>query len=546
MGDQNTTDLGAALTASGLLVLIAVAYGFVAWQFRVWAQRFSQSIVLLLRRRVFHRLAKLGINYYDRELPGDVATKIVADLDKILQFLQGPAFIMVSSLSLSLVGIIAIVVLAPGTAAILLVMVALMLLTTVIQFPIAARAFGWAREELQIVTRKFQEDFTARHEIRHLGAHAIQTQKYVEACWERRRARWWAATVQNLQSAVVQFLATMMSALLLWRTGSLVLSLSLSIGTALAVQLLANTATFPLRTLGALYNQFIDVRVSWGRLGQPFSEPILPIEKGDIGECPPISGLVSFDSVSFTYPSTTRAVLRGTSFTMEPGKVTALVGYTGAGKSSVAKVLMRTYDPDAGKVTVDGTDIRDFTLGSYRSKLGIVPQDPFMFQGTIDSNVRYGKPEATAAEVDEAIRAVGAHRLLSALPGGYEHVVEEDGHNLTAAQRQLVALARAWLAKPQLLVLDEATSLLDADVEDTIIQSVHRLGCTTLMITHRENVARLADNIVVLEAGRVVDQGPEEQVARPGGPYDRLWRVQDEEEAAERDRRLAIDNTPPA
>jgi ATP-binding cassette subfamily B protein len=261
------------------------------------------------------------------------------------------------------------------------------------------------------------------------------------------------------------------------------------------------------------------------------------------GDCPPLDAPVRFDAVEFTYPATNRPVLRGTSFTMEPGKVTALVGYTGAGKSSIAKVLMRTYDPDGGRVTLDGVDIRDFRLASFRARLGIVPQDPFVFTGTVLSNIRYGNPDATTADVEAAIRAVGAYELLSALPGGLAHAVEEAGHNLTAAQRQLIALARAWLAKPDLLVLDEATSLLDASVEDQIISAIHELGCTTLMITHRENVARQADNVVVIESGVVVDEGTEAQVARPGGPYDRLWRVQDDEEAAERDRQLSAGAT---
>ena len=169
-----------------------------------------------------------------------------------------------------------------------------------------------------------------------------------------------------------------------------------------------------------------------------------------------------------------------------------------------------------------------------------MPQDPFLFKGTVSSNIRYGKPEASDAEVEAAIHSVGAYDLLSVLPDGFDHVVEEEGHNLTAAQRQLIALARAWLARPDLLVLDEATSLLDSGVEDQVIAAVHELGCTTLMITHRENVARLADNIVVLKEGRVVEEGPEAVVARPGGPYDQLWRVQDEEEAAERDKSLGL------
>ncbi len=543
VGDSNSTDLSGALVLAAALVGIGFIYWIAAWQFRVVAQKFIQGVILVVRRRVFLRLMRLGVNYYDRELPGDVATRLVADLDNILRFASGPGFLLVSGLMITLVALVAIVIIAPAAAVVVLVMMALILLVTFLQLPVAMRAFGWAREELQVVTRKFQEDFTARHEIRHLGAHAIQTQKYVEAAWERRRSRWWSTTVQNVHASLVTFLATIMAALLLLTTGNAVLSLSLSIGSALAVQVLANTATLPLRTAGQFYNQFLDVRVSWKRLREPFSEPLLPVDAPTATACPPVTGAVKFEGVDFSYPSTNRKVLRETSFTMEPGKVTALVGYTGAGKSSIAKLLMRTYDPDGGRITVDGVDIRDFTLASYRGELGIVPQDPFLFKGTVSSNIRYGKPDASDAEVDAAIQAVGAYDLLSALPDGFDNVVEEEAHNLTAAQRQLIALARAWLAKPDLLVLDESTSLLDATVEDQIIQSVHALGCTTLMITHRENVASLADNIVVLEAGQVVDEGPEAVVAREGGPYDRLWRVQEDEAAMERDRQLAAGST---
>jgi ATP-binding cassette subfamily B protein len=525
--------------AAIVLALLAPLYGLVSWQARLRAQRFTQKVVLVLRRRVFKRLTQLGVNYYDRELPGDVATRVVADLDRVLNFAQGPAFIIVTSLAIAGVSLAAIILIVPATWLILLVFVGLMVIVTLLEFRPATRAFDWARDELQVVTRLFQEDFAARHELRHLGAHAIQTQRFVEACWERRRARWWAATVQNLHSVVITFLGTVMGAFLLWKTGSLVLTLSVTIGAALAVQVLSTAATLPLQAAGSLYNQFVDARVSWRRLHQPFDEPIVPPEIDQPLECPPLDRPIRFEQVRFSYPATTREVLRGVTFTLEPRKITALVGYTGAGKSSIAKLLMRTYDPDRGRVAIGDVALPEVSLPSLRARLGIVPQDPFLFKGTIASNIRYGRPDASDDDVVGAAHAVGALEELSTLAGGFQHVVEEEGHNLTAAQRQLVALARAWLARPDILVLDEATSLLDATSEDAIIDAVHRLGCTTLMITHRENVARRADTIVVLEAGAVVDSGPEADVARPGGPYDRLWRVQETEAAADRDRELS-------
>jgi ATP-binding cassette subfamily B protein len=537
--DSDGKDLGLALAAAGVLVLVGYAVGFVSKYFRIFASRFTQAIVVVMRRRVFYRLSALGVNFYDRELPGDVATRIVADLDKILGFVGSAGFQLASLAAIFVVAMGAIFFVAPGVMPIVVVMIALMVTVTLIQLPLANRTLTWSRAELGTVTRKFQEDFGARHEIRSLGAHAIQTEKFVKASWRRRRARFWSVLLQNSHTSLVQFLGHMTSVLVLYRAGTLVVDQQLPIGAAITVQLLAGTATGPLVALGPLYNQFLDVRVSWRRLCEPFDEPVFPEAKEGAVPCPRLDGPVTFEAVEFAYPGTDRPVLRGVSFTMAPGEVTALVGYTGAGKSSIAKLLIRTYDPSGGAVTLNGVDLRDLDPATFRNRLGIVPQDPFMFRGTVASNVRYSNPDASDAEVEEALRAVGAWDALSALPDGLATAVVEEGNNLTAAQRQLIALARAWLAKPDILVLDEATSLLDSATEDEVIESLHELGCTTLMITHREAVAAKSAYIVVLQGGEVVDSGPEEQVARPGGPYDALWRTQEDERAGELDALLA-------
>jgi ATP-binding cassette subfamily B protein len=273
----------------------------------------------------------------------------------------------------------------------------------------------------------------------------------------------------------------------------------------------------------------LEVRVSWSRLREPFNEEIHPPPSPDAIACPELAGKVVFDHVAFTYPQTGRTVLHDVSFTIDARTVTALVGYTGAGKSSIAKLLSRTYDPSGGAVTVDGHDLRSIDLPTYIPRLGVVPQDAFVFRGTVASNIAYAVPDAAREDIEAAAREVGAYDLLSMLDGGFDHPVEEEGKNLTAAQRQLIALARAWMTRPSVMVLDEATSLLDAEVEQKVLDAVHSLGCTSLMITHRENVAQSADTVVVLDAGRVVDAGSVEEVSRPGSPYDRLWHVQESE-----------------
>ena len=280
--------------------------------------------------------------------------------------------------------------------------------------------------------------------------------------------------------------------------------------------------------------------MSWRRLCEPFDEPILPEEGADARECPLLDGPVTFESVAFTYPETTRPVLRDVSFTMEPGKVTALVGYTGAGKSSIAKLLGRTYDPDAGRILVNGIDLRDLHLDSFRPRLGIVPQDPFVFKGTVASNISYAKPGATDEDVesgDPRRRRVGsAHRCSPAAS------TTSSRKRATTSRRRSASSSRSHgrgSRNPTSSCSTSPRRCSTPEVEDIIVESIHALRCTTLMITHRESVAVKSDNIVVLEAGHVVDAGPEEQVARPGGPYDRLWRVQDDELAAEKDKELA-------
>jgi ATP-binding cassette subfamily B protein len=215
-------------------------------------------------------------------------------------------------------------------------------------------------------------------------------------------------------------------------------------------------------------------------------------------------------------------VLHDVSFSVAAGSVVAVVGYTGAGKSSVAKLLGRIYDPTSGSVRVDGLDLRTLDLTSYRRRLGIVPQDAFLFRGTVESNIAYGRPGASRESVVAAAEAVGAGEVLSAV--GYGTVVEEEGRNLTAAQRQLIALARMWLVEPDVLVLDEATASLDAATEAVVLDAVCGLGRTTLLITHRLAVAERSDEVVVVDAGRVVERGTHAGLlATTGSAYSSLW-----------------------
>lgn len=515
------------------VVAVGVVFAISGYFVRVLSMKIAQSIGYLLRRRVFQRLTKLGIDFYDRELPGEVATRVVNDLDTILGFVGERLFRFISSLGRFAVGVVVVIVLVPQLTPTIIGLVAVILTLTAAQLYLGMRAFNRARDDLGRTVATFEEHFAGRSELRGCGAIDKANRRFVEDAWELRQSRRWATSIANLYSELLALITHIGGALILWGAGNEVLAGAVAVGTALSARLVAQQALQPLAYMSSIYTELLEARVSWHRLAEPFDTPILPVERANATEAGSLDGDVTFESVAFSYPHTTLPVLDNISFTLPAGEVTCLVGFTGAGKSSITKLLARIYDPTAGRVLAGGVDIADYESRSYRRRLGIVPQDAFLFKGTIRSNIAYSRPDATLDEIDRAVRAIGAHDVLTALDGGYEHPVDEEARNLTAAQRQLVALARVWLARPEILVLDEATSSLDGPMEDRVLEAIRALGVTTLTVTHRQNVAQHSDLAIVLEAGRVVEIGPPDELVGTGSAYDRLWAAVDDDHGTE-------------
>ena len=523
-GDTAATDR----LALGLFLVAFLVGGF-TFLFRITSAKVNQATLYGLRRRVFERLTRLGVEYYDRELPGQVSARVVHDIDVISRFLGSgfgePGVYQLASSSALFLGAMGIITwLSAEVALVVLPFALVVLLATWLQIGIADRAFAASRRWLGDVVERLQEDFAGRYVIKAFGAEPRAADDFEQVALGLRRARRRAATVSNGYVALIQVVLAVGAAMVYWRAGSLALAGALTVGTVISLRLYLDSALRPIRLLGRLWQEYVKARVSLRQLGQPFGSPVLPAVAGSSSPvpCPPLRGEVAFEAVQFTYPTTSTPVLHDVSFTVPAGRVVAIVGYTGAGKSSVAKLLGRIYDPTGGRVLVDGRDLRSFDLTSYRRRLGIVPQDAFLFRGTVRSNIAYGRPSASADEVVRAAEAVGAWAVLSGV--GLDAVVDEEGRNLTAAQRQLVALARMWLVAPDVLVLDEATASLDAATEACVLDAVCGLGRTTLLITHRLAVAERSDEVLVVDAGRVVERGTHTSLlATPSSAYASLW-----------------------
>jgi len=512
-----------AYSAAYLVAAVSVAYcqrGLVHTTGRLAAR-----VMHRLRILVFSHLQRLSLDFFTEEKAGVLMSRMTSDIENLQQFLQDG----ISSFGIQLISmctIIGILLNENLRLAVLTIVAVIPLLfgLTVWFHRASERGYLRARDGIANVLSDLSESLYGVRVVTATNRQRYNVVHHRNVVGEYRDANLYTGRANAVYGPATLAIGILGQALILGVGGTMVLHGSMQVGVLVIFMLYLGRFFQPIQLLVQQYNMLQQGRSSITRLRELIETPPSVDERPDADELDLVEGAISFSDITFGYDPA-RPVLRHVDLDIAPGENVAFVGPTGAGKSTMAKLVNRFYDPQGGRVLVDGVDVRDVTLHSLRSQIGVVPQEPFLFAGTIRDNLVFANPAATDADVDEAIDAVGLRELVERLPAGMRTVVHERGQTLSAGERQLLALGRAFLSHPRVLVLDEATSSLDLRSETVVEHALTRLleGRTAILIAHRLTTARRADRIVVIEDGGIVEAGSHDELVARGGRYAAMY-----------------------
>jgi ATP-binding cassette subfamily B protein/subfamily B ATP-binding cassette protein MsbA len=513
-----------------LLVTYLVGMGSMSGQIYVmgWA---GQHVLAHMRQQICAKIQTLGLRYLDQHDAGDVMSRLTNDVDVLNQLLTNGLAQMVGGLLQMLAIVIAMLVLNWQLALASFVVIPVMLLIINVLARHARSALRKTRITIGDVSAELEENIAAVRIAQAYSREEINRQRFAEINAANRDANVSAVGITAAFAPAMDVLSTIATAIVAGMGGVMVISGTASVGVVVSFLRYVQVFFYPVQQISTVYALLQAALAAGERIFELLDEPPDVVDAPDAVPIPPIQGEVIFEHVNFTYDAAPQdgherqQVLYDINLIAQPGETVAIVGATGAGKTTLVNLVARFYDVTSGRILIDGLDIRKVNVASLRRQLGIVPQDSFLFSGTVADNIRYGRLDARDEEVIAAAQLVGAHEFIIRLPAGYQAEIGERGSTLSQGQRQLIALARAVLANPRILILDEATASIDTRTERVIQRALESLfrGRTSFVIAHRLSTVHNADRIYVLDAGRIVEHGRHNELLARGGLYAQLY-----------------------